>query len=94
MYCQSDICAPYNVVYTFSELHTTNITYILFEVRFIITFNNLREYHIIYALDTHLLNVVEKTNNKSKIVFTFPIDSLILTPQNVQSKLPILITFS
>lgn len=88
-YCGSNLCKNKKVTYYFN--------YNLFCVQFIIPSKITGfQYLIDYSINQKNMEVflIGKSTLTSKSVLILPYDSPILTPQNVESKLPLLLTFS
>lgn len=98
--CQNANCLKASVNYSFEEYHSANsVTYKLYRVRFKTHFNK-REYEINYYIypQNSKMTILEQQNSPelsfSTFVLSIKCESLILTPNNVTTRLPTLITFS
>lgn len=98
--CFTAECHQFGVAYAFYVL---NDKFKLFSAQMQINLNS-KLYYVNYLLDHNVMEVVEKYSPPSasayyvgdyylKRVFSVPYTSLILTPQNIQTKLPTLLLF-
>jgi len=102
--CQNTDCLKASVLYSIKEYHDSeNGFYNLQKVQFKTNINK-RNYRINYHLPNSQMTVFQLNHHpdsagsfnitSQKFVLSITYESLILTPQNVKDKLPLLITFS
>lgn len=94
-YCQSESCRPSKVTYVFVGLRDRME---LSKIQFVANINSTN-YHIGYFILDKVMEVYKIIPQPGdhlgyQEVLSMDYDSLILTPQNVQHRLPIIITFS
>lgn len=101
--CPTKSCKEHFVIYQFEEgwrQIKNKVSLVQFK-----TICGTHHYYINYHILGHEMEVIEQINlppepNSTKLhyelkrVFVVPYQSIILTPQNAESKLPLLITFS
>lgn len=104
--CESQSCRPYYVIYIFTHTTLLNVRKVQFKTDLYFQ-NDLKEYIINYFPQKNKLQVVQQithnmgSDNESvgmsyefKTAFEIPYDSISLTPQNAQSRLPTLLLLS
>lgn len=100
--CNSKECRPHYVTYIMQNLNIENPY--LFKIQFKVLLQN-HDYFINYFPSKKQMEVIERItlpldpesvsmNYSFKTIFTVTYSSITITPQNAQSKLPLLILFS
>lgn len=104
--CQSQACRPYYVIYVFTGTDLSNLLKVQFKIS-LYHRNDLKEYFVNYHPKLKQMEIIERiihqmgVENESvnisydlKPAFKIPYDAISLTPQNAQSRLPILLLLS